>query len=324
MSILTFLPRLIPAVGLGVVLAACRSEHSYQQLPPSEQMITVRDEVKVAVKVAGQGYPCLYVHGGPGQDYLSFEQLGGNRLEQCLTMIYMDQRGSGHSQNAANYHLDRLVEDIEEVRQQLGAQKIYLLSHSFGGILAVNYARKYPQRVAGLILANSTLHFFNNAFFKDQTTAGYRLLGVDTVLTTTSRPRLVHAWNEVRQQLSQRRLTYRLLADSISTIARMDSVEGSYSRTPDFGTQVIRPLLDSTLVNPYPEYVADYTALTAQIHVPTLVITGTRDYAVGVQHYKSFQFPQQQTVVLPGSHLLYYENNTAFVRTVCSFVSSVN
>ncbi|WP_026880042.1 alpha/beta fold hydrolase [Hymenobacter norwichensis] len=188
-------------------------------------------------------------------------------------------------------------------------------------MLAVNYARKYPQRVAGLILANSTLHFFSTTFLQNQLTAGYHLLGIDTVLTPTNRPRLVQAWGQLRQQLSQRHLAYRLLADSIGTIARMDSLESSYQRTTDFGSKLIPPLLDSTLANSYPEYVADYTALTAQIHVPALVITGTRDYAVGVEHYKSFRFPQQQTVILPGSHLLYHENNAAFTRAVCSFVT---
>ncbi|WP_157530543.1 hypothetical protein [Hymenobacter norwichensis] len=124
MPALPCLLRFVLAMVLAATLAACHSTPPYRQLPPSEQMITTHDGVKVAVKVAGQGYPCLYVHGGPGQDYLSFEQLGGNRLEQCLTMIYADQRGSGHSQNAADYSLNRLVEDMEEIRQQLGVEKM--------------------------------------------------------------------------------------------------------------------------------------------------------------------------------------------------------
>jgi proline iminopeptidase len=75
-------------------------------------------------------------------------------------MVYYDQRGSGYSENSSegNYSPDRMIEDIEEIRKHYGAEKVYLLAHSFGGILATQYASKYPDHVKGLILANCTLN----------------------------------------------------------------------------------------------------------------------------------------------------------------------
>ncbi len=50
-------------------------------------------------------------------------------------MIYMDQRGSGESGKSADYHLDKMVQDIEELRQYLKLEKVFLLAHSFGELL---------------------------------------------------------------------------------------------------------------------------------------------------------------------------------------------
>src|SRR5262249_40150555 len=74
-------------------------------------------------------------------------------------MIYVDQRGSGQSDEASDYRLDRVVDDLDDVRRALGYDKVYLLSHSFGGLLALHYLEKYPAHVLGWIAANSTVDF---------------------------------------------------------------------------------------------------------------------------------------------------------------------
>ncbi|WP_419701332.1 alpha/beta fold hydrolase [Mucilaginibacter sp. NFX135] len=290
------------------------------RLKMGEQIIVTSDGIKLAIKVAGKGPVCIYIHGGPGQDYLSFEKMGGSNLEKKLTMVYLDQRGSGHSQNAKDYSLNRLVNDIEETRKQLGAGKIYLLSHSFGGVLVVNYAQKYQEHVSGLILANSTLHFFNNSSLREQIMYSYRLLHKDTIITSDNTQVLLRQNSIVRKKLNKVHLGYKLLADSVNTIEKMDSIESSYKRTSDFGYAVIAHLIDTTKQNRYPEYWKDYATISSQIHVPVLVITGTRDYAIGTAHYKTFRFPDQHVMKLDGSHMLYYEKNAAFTAAVFRFI----
>jgi proline iminopeptidase len=72
-------------------------------------------------------------------------------------MVYFDQRGTGRSERPASgdYRLATLVDDIEALRIELGVPKIALIAHSFGGVLALEYASKYPDRVAAVVLAGT-------------------------------------------------------------------------------------------------------------------------------------------------------------------------
>jgi Predicted hydrolases or acyltransferases (alpha/beta hydrolase superfamily) len=234
--------------------------------------------------------------------------------------VYYDQRGSGSSQNAADYSLNRMVEDIEQLRQALKLEKVYLLSHSFGGIIAFNYARKYPSHVYGLMLANSTLHFFNTSSLKEQVEYGYRLLGKDTVIQETDS--LLQLMTAVRKEMSLRRIGYKFLTDDIQTIIQLDSLDEVYPRTNDFGMTIVMPLLDTSKKVLYPEYALDYTVQTQELKLPVLTITGNNDHAIGIHHYEKFRFPQQEVVKIDGGHLLYYEQNAAFVKAVCAFVKA--
>lgn len=284
----------------------------------TKRFITVSDNVKLYVKVSGAGPAVLFVPGGPGQGSLSFEKAGGSNLEHFATMIYMDQRGSGKSQNAENYHLDRMVEDIEEVRKSLAFDKIYLLAHSFGGIIAVNYARKYPEHVSGLILAAATLHMNNPEAIYDQIKYANQLLKKKTTIRETAgSEELLAALTEARSQLSKRHLGYKFLTNDIKTIEKMSDIDDSYQRTIDFGSNVIK--------NPetYSEYYDDYTKITPLIHVPALILTGRNDHAVGINHYRSFRFPAQTVKHINGGHLFYYENNETFVKIVSDFINPV-
>lgn len=81
--------------------------------------IETSDHVKLFVKTAGIGTVCIFLHGGPGAWSTSFEEMGGHNLEKKLKIVYFDQRGCGRSDTAAerSYSLDRMVDDIEDIRR---------------------------------------------------------------------------------------------------------------------------------------------------------------------------------------------------------------
>jgi proline iminopeptidase len=281
-----------------------------------ERFITTTDGVKLYVKTSGRGLPCLFVHGGPGQGSVSFEKMGGDNLEKYLTMIYLDQRGSGKSEISANYSLDRMLKDIEEVRKALGYKRFVILSHSFGGVIAVNYAKKYARRVTHLILANSTLHFYNFELIRERIEYAAGLLKKAVVLNgDLSRDELMKIWTELRQELNDRRLGYKILTENPETIEKMTAIDNAAPRNLDFGRRV--------LADPqkFSEYYADYTPLTGSIKVPALILTGTTDYAVGSNHYRAFDFPKQTVKTIPGGHLPYYDKTDLFARTINDFVN---
>lgn len=114
--------------------------------------------VELWYRVAGktEGMPLVFLHGGPGEGSQAFQAVGGPELEKTQRLIYFDQRGAGRSQRPKQpeaYSIAIMVEDLERLRLQLGVPKIALLGHSWGTILALEYAARYPEHASALVLA---------------------------------------------------------------------------------------------------------------------------------------------------------------------------
>ena len=94
----------------------------------------------------------LTLHGGPGatHDYLlSFGDLAAHGYR----VVFYDQLGCGRSDlpsDEAEYSVDRDVEDLEELRQALGIDRMHLLGSSYGGLLAIAYALAHPGPIITL------------------------------------------------------------------------------------------------------------------------------------------------------------------------------
>jgi len=101
----------------------------------------------------------LLLNGGPGATHEYFECFESFLLPENVELIYYDQLGCGLSDNPKDttmWDLPRYVEEVEQVRKALNLNKdnFYLLGHSWGGILAMQYALKYQNNLKGLIISN--------------------------------------------------------------------------------------------------------------------------------------------------------------------------
>jgi proline iminopeptidase len=101
----------------------------------------------------------LLLNGGPGATHEYFECFESFLPRQDIEFIYYDQLGCGLSDNPKDttmWDLNRYVEEVEQVRTALHLTKdnFYLLGHSWGGILAMQYALKYQDNLKGLIVSN--------------------------------------------------------------------------------------------------------------------------------------------------------------------------
>jgi len=101
----------------------------------------------------------LLLHGGPGGTHEFFESFESFFPKEGIEFYEYDQLGSYFSDKPTDSSLwttERFVEEVEQVRKALGLNKdnFYLLGHSWGGILATEYALKYQANIKGLIISN--------------------------------------------------------------------------------------------------------------------------------------------------------------------------
>src|SRR5713101_570376 len=101
----------------------------------------------------------LLLHGGPGATHEYFEAFDSYLPAAGVEYYYYDQLGSAYSDQPDDptlWDLDRFVEEVEQVRRELGLDRrsFFLLGHSWGGILAIEYALRYQQHLKGLIISN--------------------------------------------------------------------------------------------------------------------------------------------------------------------------
>lgn len=101
----------------------------------------------------------LLLHGGPGASHQYLEAFDSFFPQEGFEYYYYDQLESARSDQPGDtslWHLDRYVDEVEQVRKALGLNKdnFYLYGQSWGGILALEYALTYQDNIKGLIISN--------------------------------------------------------------------------------------------------------------------------------------------------------------------------
>ncbi|NVJ46562.1 MAG: alpha/beta fold hydrolase [Cytophagia bacterium] len=129
-----------------------------KETPPEvkEGFMTI-NESEVYYKTMGEGEPLLVIHGGPVLDH-SYFLPHLESLAKDYELIFYDQRASGRSSveiDSATMNLTGFVEDIEQIRQKLGYDRLNVFGHSWGGLIAMKYAIAHDEKVNHLILSNS-------------------------------------------------------------------------------------------------------------------------------------------------------------------------
>ncbi len=126
----------------------------YWELPTGSRIAYVRLPAQAPVRET----PVIFLHGGPGvPDMKGDAEYFGSLTRDGLDVYVYDQIGRGRSarlQDPAEYTLARDVADLEAIRRRIGSQKVVLIGHSAGGVLAAAYAARHPGNVARMVLAS--------------------------------------------------------------------------------------------------------------------------------------------------------------------------
>jgi proline iminopeptidase len=116
------------------------------------------DGTEIAYRLLGGGPPLVCLPGGPGRAAGYLGDLGG--LDRSRRLVLLDPRGVGLSADPADpatFRVDRLTGDVESLRAHLGLDRMDLLAHSAGAVLATLYAAAHPQHLSRLILVTPGL-----------------------------------------------------------------------------------------------------------------------------------------------------------------------
>lgn len=115
------------------------------------------DGAELYYRERGRGHPLVAVHGGPDMDH-RYLLPDLDRLAEACRLICYDQRGRGRSRGEVRLEtlgIERYVADLEGLRQHLRLDRLAILGHSWGGMVAMHYALAHPERVSHLVLLNT-------------------------------------------------------------------------------------------------------------------------------------------------------------------------
>jgi proline-specific peptidase len=280
--------------------------------------LTTRDGRRLAYRRLGDG-PTLVCHGGgPGFSSLYLTDLGN--LGEELELVLLDPRGTGGSTKPADpraYAFDDYVADLEELREHLGLERMQLLGHSHGGVIAIAYAARYPERIERLILASSLARFSSEQ---------------ETTMAEAVEGHSAEPWYEdARAALeaeaagdfeSDEELAELALREFPFYFARYGDKEREYletlrSETPN--ADALR-LFNTELVPSF-----DLRPDLARITAPTLVLAGEKDFITGPPSAAELAegIAQARTVLLPETgHFVFVEAPEAFREAVLAFLGA--
>ena len=233
------------------------------------------------------------IHGGPGGDHSSFKPVL-SPLAERMQLVYFDHRGQGRSARGdpAKYTLDENVEDMEALRHHLGLGPVVSIGTSYGGMVAMAHAARYPGSVSHLILVVTAAH---GGFIK-------RAREVVAQRGTLEQQQVCEAlWCGQMKDRAQLRHFYAVMGPL-------------YSRKHD--PTVVSLGHERTLHEPEPLNRAfggflrtfDLRPELGHIAAPTLVIAGRHDWICPPE------FSEEIAKLIPRSELRIFENSSHSVR----------
>jgi proline iminopeptidase len=238
----------------------------------------------------------MVIHGGPGGDHSGFKP-SFSPLAARMQLMYFDHRGQGRSAAAdpATYTLDENVEDMEALRRHLGLGPIVSIGTSYGGMVAMAHAARYPDTVSHLILIVTAAH----GGFIPRAQAIVRERG-----TPEQQAACETLWAGAFRSADDMRQYYAVMAPMYAR--QYDAAAGTAGRT-------------RTLYSPEPLNRAfgpdgflrrfDLRDELGRIKAPTLIMAGRHDWICPVE------FSEEIHRLIPGSELRVFERSSHSIRS---------
>ena len=272
-------------------------------------------------RTIGHGQPLVILHGGPEFDhtYLLPEL---DSLTDSFRLTYYDQRGRGRSAEGVkpeDVTIASEVEDLDALTRQLGLESFALLGHSWGGVLAMEYAVRHPDRLTHLILMNSAPGSHRDVLLLRQHLLDLRTPSeVERMKAISLSPEFQSGNLEVEAEYL--RIHFRVAVSQPNLVEKV--VRRLRTHFDEAGVvrarAIDRRLSEETWLK------EDYDILPqlASRTVPTLVIHGDRDFIpIHVARHIAQAIPGAHLVVIHDcGHFAYLEQPTAVRDHIAAFV----
>jgi len=289
---------------------------------------TPAGEFKVWTKRFGNNpkIKILLLHGGPAMTHEYMECFETYFQREGFEFYEYDQLGSYYSDQPTDNSLwttDRFVEEVEQVRQAIGADdsNFYIIGHSWGGILGMEYALKYQQNLKGLIVANMMASIPDYAKYSEE------------VLAKQMPPDVLAEIREIeaKKDYSNPRYFELLLPNFYAEhICRLDELPEAVNRSMKYCNQSIYALMQgpSELGVTSDARLAEWNIKNRlkEITTPTLMIGAKHDTMDPKAMEEQSKLVQKGRYLYcpDGSHLSMWDDQKVFMTGVIEFIKDVD
>jgi proline iminopeptidase len=268
----------------------------------------------------------LLLHGGPGGTHEYFEAFNDYFPAAGIEYYFYDQLGSAHSDQPDEpelWEIPRFVEEVEQVRQALGLDhgNFFLLGHSWGGILAIEYALAHQRHLKGLIISNMMASI-----------PAYNAYANEVIMPALDQEALaeIKGFEAAKKYDDPRYMELLIQHHYTEHVLRMppdqwpDPVNRMFAH---LNQKVYIPMQGPSELGASGKLVNwDRTGDLTKITVPTLTIGGEHD-TMDPSHmeWMAHEVKNGRYLYCPnGSHLSIYDDQKTYVEGIISFLSDVD
>ena len=267
----------------------------------------------------------LLLHGGPAATHEYFEACDSFLPAAGIEYYYYDQLGSAYSDQPDEpelWQIDRFVEEVEQVRVALGldAHNFFLLGHSWGGILGVEYALKYQRHLKGLVVSNmmSSIPAYN------ENARTVLMPAMDQDILAKIKSLEASGDTETPEYMALLEGHYQEHVLRLPAAEWPEPVNRSFART---NRSIYVPMQGPSELGASGTLVDwDRTESLEEIDVPTLVIAGTHDTMdPAFLEMMAGRFPKGRFLLCRnGGHMSMYDDQPTYFRGLIDFIVDVD
>ncbi|MDT7863368.1 MAG: alpha/beta fold hydrolase [Vulcanisaeta sp.] len=263
--------------------------------------VRTRDGVSIYYEVDGSGEPLVLIE---GLGYANWMWVKQRSLSKYVKLIIYDNRGVGYSSKPDRpYTMDDFADDLEDLLNYLSIGKVFLWGVSMGGMIAMYFTYKNPDRVRGLILGETNFGIKSVPPSKE----ALEILMQPPKSGLDKREMLIE-----RMRVAFSREYFNKHRDEIEYLVNLRI---RFEEDPKAYNNQLAAVLSF-----------DFKDKLPSIRVPTLIVTGDEDYVVNPQnsYIMNQSIPNSKLIILRGAgHLAIIERAEDYNKVVLNFINEV-